>query len=202
MTADVANLLIEIRSSGGDVRLVGGDRLKLVAPTALLPELAERVRAAKPMLLAALADNGRKGGVAHGGGGGVSNPQRNGATAQHSTAESSSGRAFPTPSADWRAQHREALAHWSALRTVDEATGLTWGELEDRWHRLHGARAPEWRCAGCGEPIAGLPALTLADGNRVHIDRFGCLLTFGERWRGEATAGLKALGLDPPPGFE
>ena len=52
MRADVANLLAEIRRSGGEVRLVGRDKLKLVAPAALLPELTERVRAAKPMLLA------------------------------------------------------------------------------------------------------------------------------------------------------
>jgi len=60
MTGDTANLLAEIRRSGGYVRLVGCDRLKLVAPPALLPELAERVRAAKPMLLAALADTGEQ----------------------------------------------------------------------------------------------------------------------------------------------
>jgi len=56
MTADAANLIAEIRRSGGDVSLVGCDRLKLVAPAALLPKLAERVRAAKPVLLAALSD--------------------------------------------------------------------------------------------------------------------------------------------------
>jgi hypothetical protein len=56
MTADATNLLAEIRQSGGDLILVGCDRLKLVAPKALLTELADRVRAAKPTLLAALAD--------------------------------------------------------------------------------------------------------------------------------------------------
>jgi hypothetical protein len=99
----------------------------------------------------------------------------------------------------WRARHREALAHWSALRSLEEAAGLAWGELESRWHRLHGRRAPEWQCAGCGEPIGGLPALRLHDGNRVHLDSLDCLLSFGERWRGEATAGLRVLGLEPPP---
>jgi hypothetical protein len=200
MTADAANLLAEIRRSGGDVRLVGCDRLKLVVPAALLPELAERVRAAKPMLLAALADTARKVSVAQGGG--VLNPWRNGATAQHSTAPSSSDRAVPTPAADWRARHREALTHWSASHAADEAAELAWGEMQDRWHRLHGARVPEWQCAGCGEPIGGLAALDLADGNRVHIDKLDCLLSFGERWRGEAAAGLRALGLEPPADFE
>jgi len=65
MTADAANLLAEIRHLGGDVRLVACDRLKLVAPTALLPVLAERVRAAKPVLVAVLAD-ARKAGAAQG----------------------------------------------------------------------------------------------------------------------------------------
>jgi hypothetical protein len=203
MTADAANLLAEIRRSGGDVRLVGCDRLKLVAPTALLSELAERVRAAKPMLLAVLADTGPIASAAQEGGGGVLNPWRNGATVQHSTAPSSSDRAIPTPAADWHARHREALAHWSALHPADEATGLAWGEMQDRWHRLHGTRAPAGQCVGCGEPIGGLAALTLADSNRVHLgDSLGCLLAFGERWRNEATAGLRALGLDPPAGVE
>jgi hypothetical protein len=122
MTADAVSLLAEIRRSGGDVRLAGCDRLKLVAPTTLLPELAERVRAAKPLLLAALADGGRK--AAQEGGGGVSNPRRNGATVQHPTAESSPDRALPRLAADWRARHREALAYWGALYSAKEAAWL------------------------------------------------------------------------------
>jgi hypothetical protein len=69
----------------------------------------------------------------------------------------------------------------------------------------YGERPPYWQCAGCREPIGGLAALDLGDGNRVHLDDahgLGCLLAFGERWRGEATAGLRALGLDPPTDFE
>jgi hypothetical protein len=100
--------------------------------------------------------------------------------------------------ADWRARHREALAYWGALHPTEEAERLAWGELEDRWHRLHGVRAPKWQCAGCGEPIGGRAALDLADGNRVHLDKLDCLLAFGERWRHEATDGLRALGLNPP----
>jgi hypothetical protein len=100
---------------------------------------------------------------------------------------------------EWRARHREALAYWSSLRTVEEATGLAWGEMEYRWHRMHGERAPEWQCAGCGEPIGGLAALELADGNRVHFcESLNCFFNFGDRWRREATTGLRALGLDPP----
>jgi hypothetical protein len=48
--------------------------------------------------------------------------------------------------------------------------------------------------------MGGLAALDLADGNRVHLDKLDCLLSFGERWRGEAANGLRTLGLDPPVG--
>ena len=103
--------------------------------------------------------------------------------------------------ADWRERHSEALAYWGALHPTPEAARLAWRELEDHWHRLHGACFPQWQCAGCRDPIGGLAALDLADGNRVHLDEvhgLDCLLAFGERWRREATAGLRALGLDPP----
>jgi hypothetical protein len=134
MTADAANLLAEIRRSGGDVTLVDCDRLKLVAPTALLPEFAEKVRAAKPMLLAVLADTCRIASAAREGGGGVLNPRRNSATPQRSTAASLSDRAIPTLAAGWLARHREALAHWGALHPAEEAAGQAWGELLSRWH--------------------------------------------------------------------
>jgi hypothetical protein len=102
--------------------------------------------------------------------------------------------------ADWRARHREA--HWGALHGTEEAARRAWGELEDRWHRLHGHRTLEWQCAGCGQVIGGLTALTLADGSRVHFDGLDCLLAFGKRWRSEAAAGLQALGIYPPTGSE
>ena len=205
MTADATNLLAEIRRSGGDVRLVGCDRLKLVAPKALLPALTDRVRAAKPMLLAALADTASQVSAAQEGGGGVSNPRHNGATAQHLVAESTSDRADPTPAVKWRARNREALAYWSTFHPADEAARLAWGEIENHWHMQYGERVPHWQCAGCREPIGGVPALHLEDDNRVHLDGahgLDCLLALGKRWRREATASLQALGLDPPPGVE
>jgi hypothetical protein len=107
--------------------------------------------------------------------------------------------------ADWHARHHEALAYWSALHRAQEAACLAWGELECRWHWPHGTRVPSWQCAGCGSPIGGVAAVDLADGNRVHFDGahgLDCLLSFGERWRAEAVAGLRALGLDPPPDNE
>ena len=69
----------------------------------------------------------------------------------------------------------------------------------------YGERAPHWQCAGCREPIGGLQALDLADGSCVHLDGthgLSCLLSFGKRWRREAAAGLRALGLYPPVDFE
>jgi hypothetical protein len=99
----------------------------------------------------------------------------------------------------WRARHGEALAHWSALHPATEAARLAWAEIEDRWHRLHGTRAPQGECAGCRLPIGGRAALGLTDGNRVHLaDSLDCLLAFGERWRREASDGQIALGLNPP----
>ena len=70
--------------------------------------------------------------------------------------------------------------------------------MQVRWHLVHGVRLPQWQCAGCGKPIGGLAALDLVCGNRVHLETLDCLFSFGERWRAEATAGLRALGLDPP----
>ena len=84
------------------------------------------------------------------------------------------------------------------MHAAGEAVGLAWGEMQVRWHRLHGKRVPVWQCAGCGEPIGGYAVLMLADGNRAHLDKLDCLLSFGQRWRCEATAALQALGLDPP----
>jgi hypothetical protein len=197
MTAKAASLLAEIRRSGGDVRLAGRDTLKLVAPAALLPELAERVRAAKPMLLAVLEDSDAKAGAAHVSGGRLLNPWRNGATAQHPTAGSSSDRAILTPATNWHTRHCEALAYWSAFHPAGEAARLAWSEIENHWHMQHGERVPHWQCAGCREAIGGVENLTLGDGNRVHLHKLDCLLLFGERRRSEATAALQALGLDP-----
>ena len=103
--------------------------------------------------------------------------------------------------ADWRARHREALTYWSALHPAETAR-IAWGEIEHDWHMQHGERLPHWQCAGCREPIGGLSSLELADGNRVHFDAahgLDCVLSFGDRWRAEATVGLRTLGLDPPP---
>ena len=51
MTALAVDALAAVRAAGGDVRLVGPHRLKLIAPRALPDDLIEQVRAAKPDLL-------------------------------------------------------------------------------------------------------------------------------------------------------
>jgi hypothetical protein len=102
----------------------------------------------------------------------------------------------------WRRQYLVRTKNWelSGARSEGRAQVIAWGELEDRWHRLHGTRNPQWQCAGCGTLIGGLSALDLADGTRLHlVDSLDCLFSYGERWRREASAGLKALGLLPPP---
>ena len=191
MTADAVNLLAEIRRLGGDVRLISCDKLRLVAPTALMPELAERVRVAKPMLLAVLGDNTSP---AQRDGEGVVYPCRNRATAQRLSLLDLS----LTTSANWRAQYREALAYWGAFHAPGEAARLAWGEIENHRHMQHGERLPDWQCAGCGEFIGGIEALTLGDGNRAHFVTLDCLLRYGARWRGSATRALVAMGLRAP----
>ena len=62
---------------------------------------------------------------------------------------------------------------------------------------------PRHLCAGCGKLIAGLTALDLIDGNRVHAAHgHNRLIAFGVRWRSAATKALMVLGLRPPAGSE
>ena len=108
----------------------------------------------------------------------------------------------PVP-AWWGREYLVRTITWklSGTRSESRARVIAWGELEGLWLRRHCTHTPQWQCAGRGTPIGGLPALDLADGNRVHLDRLDCLLAFGKRWRSEATTSLKALGLDAPPTY-
>jgi hypothetical protein len=67
--------------------------------------------------------------------------------------------------AQWQARYREAVVRWGALHPPAEAAGLAWGEMENRWHRQFGERAPPDLCAGCRRPIGGVEALAMIDGN-------------------------------------
>jgi len=73
---------------------------------------------------------------------------------------------------EWHARHREAAEYWSAFHSSAEAAALTWGEIQLRWHRIHGARSPAWQCAGCRSPIGGRAALAeaMVEG-RVYVTR-------------------------------
>src|SRR5438128_1096977 len=83
----------------------------------------------------------------------------------------------------WSQLYREKLHVWlgSGRYTEGEAEWLAWGELQCRWHRLHGERVPASTCAACGEPIADTEALDPGDGTRVHLATAGCLIRYGER---------------------
>jgi hypothetical protein len=104
----------------------------------------------------------------------------------------------------WRRQFTIRTIHWEigGDRASSKAQGLAYNDLMAEWVKLHGQLRPDWQCAGCDAPIGGLPALPLADGNRVHFDdELRCLARFGRCRHDEAVAGLRALGLDPPEGF-
>ena len=108
-----------------------------------------------------------------------------------------------TDAVSWAARYEEALNHWGLLHAREEAMGIAWGEMQKRWHRLHGARSPEGQCAGCGKPIGGQTALSIGDGNRVHLDDahgLDCAEAYSKQWRGAATRALIALGLQAPAG--
>jgi hypothetical protein len=170
-----ARELVRAATAAGAKLAVSGDKLSVTAPSPLAPELVQELRRSKVEILRLLATE--------------------------------AGRGHPPPAnaAWWRRHFTIRTLHWglSARWTKDEAERLAYGELLDEWRKPQGRRWPVWQCAGCDEPIGGLSALLLADENRVHFDEEReCLIRFGGRAGGEAVAGLQALGIDPPPGFE
>jgi hypothetical protein len=105
------------------------------------------------------------------------------------------------PEANWcdLFEERAAIYEYDGRYTRAEAEVLAWGELQNRWHFEHGARAARDLCAGCRLPIGSAEVLDLIDGNRVHLrgDR-DCLIQHGRRWRAAATRALLSLGLRSP----
>ena len=108
----------------------------------------------------------------------------------------------------WCDRYAARIAH-CCLRAQppwQEAERFAFGELILAWHRRHGASPDPGRCAGCGDDLAGASGPTVdSDGTCVHFDvvrGVHCLIAFGARWRSAAVAGLEALGIVPPPGFE
>jgi hypothetical protein len=168
--------LVRAATAAGATLTVRGDRLGVTSPRPLAPELVEKLRRFKAEILRLLA-----------------------------TEPSDDCRASPQEATWWRRHFAVRTTHWglSGRRSKAEAERLAYGELLDEWRKSHGRRSPAWQCAGCDEPIGGRSALSLADGPRVHFDEEReCLIRFGRRWHSEAVAALKALGLDPPLGFE
>jgi hypothetical protein len=102
----------------------------------------------------------------------------------------------------WRELHEERVAvrQYNGGYRRDEAEGLAWGELQNRWHMTRGERVSRELCAGCRRPIGNAEALDMIDGNRVHLAILDCLIRHGERWRAAATRALIAIGLRPPVG--
>ncbi len=95
--------------------------------------------------------------------------------------------ADPAEARHWRDRFAARIVHWCHDdRGWEEAERLAFGELILAWHRFHGA-GPE------------------PDGARLHLDAVrgvDCIIAYGTSWRGTAVAGLQALGLHPPAGFE
>jgi len=104
--------------------------------------------------------------------------------------------------ASWRHLFKQRCRSYAFNHPHPEAARLARGDLQNRWHALYGRRMPSWQCAGCDQPIGGLPALDLGDGNRVHEEPLDCLIEYGRRWRGDATRGLIAFGLRRPDGVD
>ena len=106
--------------------------------------------------------------------------------------------------ATWWVWYQARIQHHNRLgRDRTSAASLAWGEAENIWNQRHGARPDPSRCAGCGQLLSGRERLMLGDGAAVHWDEgagLDCLGAHGARWRAEATAGLTALCLTPPPG--
>ena len=99
----------------------------------------------------------------------------------------------------WRERLKTKAVQWTiGDRNWKAAKRLAWGDLENEWHYQHGRRWPTWQCAGWNAPIGGSRAPNLPDGNRVHFEPIDCLIRFGERWRGDASAHLSHWGSNHP----
>lgn len=146
-------------------------RLRLRAPTAPPLEVVEKLKEAKPAIIRLLAHPRPE-------------PERAGWDATN-----------------WRAffDERVAIREFGGHRSRAEAERLAWGETLAAWHNAHGHPPPRAWCAGCGKPLSSGAVMDIWDGARVHdVPGYGCLIAYGKRWRGAATAGLAALGLTPP----
>jgi hypothetical protein len=177
MTA-ATQALAQLARIGGTVRRQGDRLIVRAGPVPVPGELVERLRAAKPEIMAALAKA-------------PTPPQ------QTPPAPERAG----WDAADWRAfyDERAAIREHDGKRPRVEAERLAWGETLVEWHKANASPPPAWQCAGCLRPIGGAPAMTLPDAARVHdVAGYACLIAYGKRWRATAAKGLVGMGIEPP----
>jgi hypothetical protein len=175
-----ADLLDRLAEVGAKVEAAGNRLIVRAGPKPVPGELVQRLREAKADVLAALAP-----------------------AAGRTPAEAAAFDPSDSREAAWWRRHfiiRTIDLKLGVPRSDAEAAWLVWGELQDRWNRLHGERVAQDLCCGCRRPIGDGQTLDLCDGNRVHFDDLDCLLQHGRRWRGAATRALTAMGLQPPTG--
>jgi hypothetical protein len=175
------NLLDRLTEIGATVMPANGGRLILRAGPRPVPgELVRQLRETKTEIIALIALRGAR----------DDDPQRS------------------TGGAWWRDRFTARIAHWSldGQRPWQEAERLAFGEMILDWNRLHGARPEPGRCAGCGDEMANDVGFGVdSNGTCVHfggVRRDDCIIAYGQKWRSAAIAGLRALGVDPPKGFE
>jgi hypothetical protein len=176
------DLLDRLAEIGATVRPAGEDRLIVHAGAKPVPaELVHRLRQAKAEVLAALAPIGHA-------------PEKRNRRA---------------PASSWWFHHftiRTIERELGGHRSHREAELLAFGDMILEWHRQHGIRPDPRRCAGCADELPDFAEIVVdRDGARVHFDSphgVDCITAYGTLWRGAAVAGLQALGLRPPAGFE
>jgi hypothetical protein len=168
-TMGVSKLLAEARQHGVQLILTPSGTIKARAPKRPPPDLLAKLRAHRAELILALRGP---------------EPERAGWDVD-----------------DWRTflDERAAIREYDGHLPRAEAERLAWAETLAEWHRAHGVPPPSWQCAGCGKPLSGAPAMTLADAARVHdVAGYGCLIAYGKRWRAAAENGLAEMGITPP----
>ena len=105
----------------------------------------------------------------------------------------------------WRQRYRAAIESLTGGHTPAAGRRRAWAVLQRAWHRQYGKKPDPNICAGCGEAIADRESIEI-DGAFCHIEgegdqAVGCIIEYGEGWRGAADEGLRALGLIKPGGL-
>ena len=170
MNAPAIDALAAVRAAGGDVLLTDG-RLRLIAPAPLPADVVERVRSAKPALVALLSPPADDGGW-------TAEDWRTFYDERAAIAEFDGG--LSRPEAEARAWEC-AVAHWQ--NTV--APILTEGD----------------GCPICNRPLGdGAVPVLRPGGGHVWLHP-GCVVQFTIRRRSEARRELAKAGITAPPGW-